>query len=135
VIFHLPKTHASAISTEIRGRIYTVQPGENVEIPEEVVYVIERRGLPLVQGKIAGADVVASEKAPAPPPRPLPPGIEVGKIRQAAREADEDEDGDGPALEGDDDELESDEDPIKKTIAQLEKDGVETSLLGKKKKR
>lgn len=60
------------LRTQIGERLYEVPAGKCVEIPDDLTYVIGRRGLPLEPvafGAVKAEDVVPSRPLPAPVPR------------------------------------------------------------------
>jgi hypothetical protein len=129
-------THHNAtqepLSFDIRGVQYDVPPSGNVDIPEDLVYVVRARGLRLVKGASPSKDAPLAKVIKLRPVRPkLPRGVELGPIRQKAREDNEDldEGGDGPELEGDDADIDPAEDPIEKSVRQLEAQGVDLDAL------
>jgi hypothetical protein len=128
LIFHNTAKHD--LRFELRGVRYSVPANGNIEIPDGLAYAVSSRGLPLVKGEAQGAPMGTAEriiKAPQIMPRGIMTGDATRALKQLAREENEDFDdgGDGPAFEGDDEGETDEEDPIKKTVAQLEKAGIE----------
>jgi hypothetical protein len=115
---------------ELRHTRYHVPVGANVLVEDTLAWVIKARGLRLTHGTSADKDAPTVRPQPMTPHRPvLPRGVELGPIRQRAREKNEDSEvGDGPALAGDD-EGSDEADPIEKAAQQLEAQGINLDAL------
>jgi len=123
MLFHADKVD---VDFEIRGRRYRVPVGCEVEIPDEVAYVIASRGIQLAAGPSPekGAQRVTSEVVARAPVSPLLRESLVSK--EVAADELADASGEDPAAEGDEGEGdgESDDDAAQKTLAQLERQGI-----------
>jgi len=74
MIYHNPT--GRPLSFEVAGDRYDVPPGGECDISPRLAFVVEARGLPLVQGSQGGTRVEATI-APVIEPQ-LPPGVETG---------------------------------------------------------
>lgn len=139
--YHNPPEAKATLEFELGGTVFRVPPGANLHVPARLDYAIASRGLPLKKGTSPlGERAPEADERPYRAPRQiLPPGVQLGERKRDEDEDDEDdgdtggEDDRGPALGGDDGE--GAEDPIAKTLEQLESNGVDTSLLAGKKAR
>jgi hypothetical protein len=77
VIFH--STHPRELVVTIASRCYRIAPGGEVEIPDHLAYVVQSRGLPLVQDPSSTVPVATREE-PAPVREPTIPDEELELI-------------------------------------------------------
>lgn len=137
--FHNDST--SPVCTTIAGADITVPAGGNLSLPRHLAWVVKSRGLRLKDGRHPDANAPdALMRKHKPPKQVLPRGVELGEIKERAREENEDEDvGDGPSLAGDDGESDPDTlhapgaddggDPIERAASQLKDAGVDLDSL------